>query len=193
MKLERYISPAYLESQKWLHERPKGYGGGGAKWAEAVAALADMHACASVLDYGCGQGTLGEALRARLSGAVIVDYDPAIPGKDSIEKHKTFDLVVCTDVLEHIESDRLGVVIDHLFKLSAKLVFVVIATRPSNKFFPDGRNVHLTIEPASWWRERVAHPSFEELEAPKSPLEQTTREYVVLMKRRPVDAQSAVS
>lgn len=183
MKLERYISPAYLESQQWLHSRPKGYGGGGAKWADAVVGLCSVNACASVIDYGCGQGTLKTATEPQLTGVEIVEYDPAIPGKNSIEKYRKFDLVVCTDVLEHIESDRLNVVIDHLFKLSQKLVFLVIATRPSNKFFPDGRNVHLTIEPASWWLERLAHPSFEQIDAPSSPLDQPSRELVVLYRR----------
>lgn len=180
MKLERYISPKYLESQKELHARPKGYGGGGHHWADQVADLADRYSCASILDYGCGQGTLGKVLRKRVAGAEVVDYDPAIPGKDSIEKYRTFDLVVCTDVLEHIEPDRLGVVIDHLFRLSNKLLFLVIATRPSNKFFKDGKNVHLIIEPASWWRERLMHPSFREIDAPKSKLDQPSREFVSL-------------
>lgn len=185
MKLERYITPAYLESQKWLHNRPKGYGGGGDKWAPAVRGLALTHQCATILDYGCGQGKLAAAVRPGLENVVVTEYDPAIPGKDDIEKGAQFDLVVCTDVLEHVEPDRLAVVINHLFKLSTKLVFMVIATRPSNKFFPDGRNVHLTIEPATWWWERIQHPCFRQIDAPKSPLQQTSRELVALFERRP--------
>lgn len=182
MKLERYISPEYLVAQKMLHASPKGYGGRGDKWTLAVRNLAFAHGCSSILDYGCGQGSLGVALRQ--IGFDITDYDPAIPGKDAIEKYKTFDLVVCTDVLEHIEPDRLAVVIDHLFRLTNKVLFLVIATRPSNKFFPDGRNVHLIIEPASWWRERLNHPAFEEVKAPESPMDQTSRELVALFMRK---------
>jgi len=185
MKLERYITPEYLESQKWLHNRPKGYGGGGDKWAGVVGTLALKYNCNTILDYGCGQGKLGNAIREScIENVTVVDYDPAIEGKNSIEKYATFDLVVCTDVLEHIEPDRLAVVIDHIFKLSKKLVFLVIATRPSNKFFHDGRNVHLTIQPDNWWLERLLHPCFEDLEAPKSPLTQKSRELVVLMQRQ---------
>lgn len=187
MKLERYITPAYLESQKWLHQRPKGYGGNGDKWADAVLNLAIENGCQSILDYGCGQGTLKIALEQKGWGdegaGTITEYDPAIDGKDSIEKYAKFDLVVCTDVLEHIEPDRLAVVIDHLFRLSKKLLFLVIATRPSNKFFADGRNVHLTIQPENWWRERLLHPLFDELPAPKSPLTQKSRELVILFER----------
>lgn len=184
MKLERYITPANLEAQRLLHSSPKGYGGRGDKWAETVDYLAFVHGCETVLDYGCGQGTLKIALdeitQERLD---VTEYDPAIEGKDSIEKHKTFDLVVCTDVLEHVEPDRLAVVIDHIQSLADKLVFLVIATRPSNKFFQDGRNVHLIIEPAEWWKPRIANPAFEFLEAPKSPMDKPSREYVALLRR----------
>lgn len=184
MKLERYITSDYLRSQKWLHSLPKGYGGNGDKWAPAVSSMIVKYNCNTTLDYGCGQGTLKKAVdKNRIENSQIFEYDPAIEGKDLIEKYATFDLVVCTDVLEHIEPDRLGVVIDHILSLSNKLVFLVIATRPSNKWLPDGRNAHLNIQPPSWWYERLLHPSFEDLEAPKSPIEQKSRELVVLMKR----------
>lgn len=181
MKLERYITPEYLESQKWLHDRPKGYGGGGGIWAPAVIQIALDHECKSILDYGCGQGKLGSKIRPLFPEIDFVDYDPAISGKDSIEKYRLFDLVVCTDVLEHVEQDRLGVVIDHLFRLTEKVLFIVVATRPSNKFFKDGRNVHLTIEPDDWWEKRLVHPLFEVLEKPRSP--HVARELVRLMRR----------
>lgn len=187
MKLERFITPANLEAQKLLHTSPKGYGGRGDKWAATVSVIAIENDCRSILDYGCGQGALKKALAVfeMLGHAEITEYDPAIPGKDSIEKHKTFDLVVCTDVLEHVEPDRLAVVIDHIQSLADKLLFLVIATRPSNKFFQDGRNVHLIIEPAVWWEPRIANPAFEFLKAPKSPMDVPSREYIALMRRLP--------
>lgn len=187
MKLERYITPEILEAQKLLHSSPKGYGGRGDKWAETVSQLALDFNCRTILDYGCGKGTLKEALKTleACGHAEITEYDPAIEGKDDIEKWKSFDLVVCTDVLEHIEPDRLAVVIDHIQGLADKLVFLVIATRPSNKFFQDGRNVHLIIEPAVWWQPRIENPAFEFLEAPKSPMDVPSREYIALLRRLP--------
>lgn len=181
MKLERYITPEYLETQKELHNRPKGYGGGSAIWAPAVTQIAIEHKCKSILDYGCGQGKLGLKIRALFPEWNWTDYDPAIEGKDEIEKYSKFDLVVCTDVLEHVEPDRLGVVIDHLFRLTEKVLFLVVATRPSNKFFPDGRNVHLTIEPDSWWEDRLYHPAFGVMDKPLSP--HIARELVMLQRR----------
>lgn len=185
MKLERYISPKYLQAQKELHKNPKGYGGRGDKWASAVKHLARCFKCKSVLDYGCGRGTLAQKLyKLKADGVEVFEYDPAIYGKHSIPKYKSFDLVVCTDVLEHIEPDKLAVVIEHLQELTNKVLFLVIATRPSNKFFPDGRNVHLIIEPDSWWKERIAHPAFDFVDPPKSPMKEVSREYVALLVRR---------
>lgn len=189
MKLNRYISPEYCESQKELHRRPKGYGGRGDKWAHAVYGLHLQYGCRTILDYGCGRGKLAKALKVKLAiDAEVFEYDPAVEGKDWLAKGKTFDLVVCTDVLEHIEPERLGVVIEHLFSLANKAVFLVIATRPSNKFFEAGpfkdRNVHLIIEPDSWWKERIKHPDFVHEVAPKSPMDMPSRELVALLVRQ---------
>ena len=182
MKLERYISAEYLHQQKLLHKQPKGYGGRGDKWAEAAQGLIDKYNVGSVLDYGCGQGTLVNALRKKRKHVHMMEYDVAIKGKDG--DPQPADLVICTDVLEHIEPDKLGVVIDHLFKLTRKVLFLVIATRPSKKFLDDGRNSHLIIEPDSWWKERVTHPSFDFVDPPQSPLKEPSREYVALLVKK---------
>lgn len=164
-RLSRCISPAYRELQKELHARPNGYGGKGAKWAGVVTDLIGEYDAGSVLDYGCGQGSLVDRLRnGGLRGVRFADYDPAIPGKD---QHPDFaDLVVCTDVLEHVEPDRLAAVLSHLQVLARKAVFVVISTKASNKTLADGRNAHLTIESGMWWADRCHDAGFTVLEAP---------------------------
>lgn len=158
------ISPAYLDQQRALHAAPRGYGGKGSKWAAAVAALARAYQATSVLDYGCGQGSLGIALRAAPLGLEVRDYDPAIPGKDG--PPEPADLVVCTDVLEHIEPDRLDVVLTDLRRMARRVVFAVIATRPSNKTLPDGRNAHLILEDAAWWVTRLTGAGFTAIPGP---------------------------
>lgn len=182
MKLSSLISPEYIEEQRRLHAAPKGYGGRGDKWAPVVAGIARRYGAASVLDYGCGQGTLKKALAELAPDLPVSEYDPAIKGKSRVSGPA--DLVVCSDVIEHIEPDRLGVVIDHLFRLANKALFAVIATRPSKKLLSDGRNAHLIIEPEGWWRERLVHPAFEHAEAPRSPLDQPSREWIALLVRK---------
>lgn len=106
----------------------------------------------SILDYGCGAGTLGTALKAQAWPFDFREYDPAVPGKDAMPRPA--DLVVCTDVLEHIERDRLDTVLGHIRALSMQGTFLVISTVPAHKSLPDGRNAHLIVESPDWWRER---------------------------------------
>ena len=64
---------------------------------------------------------------------------------------KPCEMVVCTDVLEHVEPDKLDAVMDHIFRLTGKLAYFVISTRFANAVLPDGRNAHLSIHDADWW------------------------------------------
>ncbi len=154
------ISPSYLEMQRILHAAPRGYGGRGEKWAGIVLQVALAYHASSILDYGAGQGSLARVLRAQPLGAIRVDeYDPAIKGKDLLPSFA--DMVNVTDVLEHIEPDRLDTVLAHIRGLARKVVFVVISTKETNKTLADGRNAHLIIENGVWWKARLRAAGFE--------------------------------
>lgn len=191
MTLDALISPDYLQEQIILHRQPRGYGGKGKKWATAVQALAWTHDCTSVLDYGCGEGSLitylqavnrSDAMRVKDFPPRCADfraYDPAMEGFDRLPEPA--DLVVCTDVLEHIEPDRLDAVLAHLKTLAKKVLFVVIATRPSGKTLTDGRNAHLILESAEWWHARMEQAGFTVHPGPASPLDKPSREWVAVL------------
>lgn len=150
------ISPEYRKTQKVMHAHPRGYGGRGYVWAPTVMEVARRYDAMSILDYGAGAGTLGKALRE--AGFVCRDYDPAIPGWDA--RPDFADMVSCTDVIEHIEPDKLDTVLAHIRGLARKVVFLVIATRPANKLLPSGENAHLIIERKEWWSDRIAKAGF---------------------------------
>lgn len=153
------ISTTYIAQQRALHARPNGYGGKGGKWAPAVAALVTDFGATSVLDYGCGQGGLTRALLPMISSHVrLEEYDPAITGKDDLPS--CADVVTCTDVLEHIEPERLSNVLAHLHLLARQAVFFVIALDPANKTLNDGRNAHLILESPAWWECHVTAAGF---------------------------------
>lgn len=174
------ISPAYLELQRRLHARPKGYGGKGDTWAQPVLDLVARFRASSVLDYGCGRGALKRALEPIKPVSLDVrEYDPAIPGKDG--RPSFADLVVCTDVLEHIEPDRLDAVLAHLKTLARTAVFVVIALRESNKTLADGRNAHLIVAPADWWIDRLTRAGFVVANGPINPRRPEAREVSLLL------------
>lgn len=146
------ITPQYLELQREMHARGN-YGISSGKWAKPVSVLADQIGTRDVLDYGCGQGHLARALSVYTS-LIVHEFDPAIEGKDKAPEPA--DLVVSSDVLEHIEPSCLEDVLDHIASLGKKAVFLVVATRPAVKILPDGRNAHIIVQPAWWWMQRFA-------------------------------------
>lgn len=179
MNANALITPRYREEQRILHAAPRGYGGKGNKWAEVVLDVAQHFGATSILDYGCGQGSLAAVLRARASDIYRIDeYDPAIKGKEGLPSFA--DLVVSTDVIEHIEPECLDAVLTHIRMLARKVVFMVIATRPSGKTLSDGRNAHLIIESPQWWEQRILSAGFQlaETDMPKSPELKVSREWV---------------
>jgi 2-polyprenyl-3-methyl-5-hydroxy-6-metoxy-1,4-benzoquinol methylase len=157
MNRDDLISPKYVAEQRRLHAQPRGYGGRGSKWAEVVVELASEFRCSTVLDYGCGQGSLAKAIRVNLH--LTYEYDPAIPGKDA-PPVDLFDLVVCTDVLEHVESDRINAVLSHLASLTGRALFVVIALVPTSKKLSDGRQAHILLRSVDWWKYIFAEHGF---------------------------------
>lgn len=142
------ISSEYLQQQRMLHARGD-YGVMSIKWTTSIAQLAHMYQCRDILDYGCGTGQVKKAI-----GDIVREYDPCIPGKDL--DPDPADMVVCTDVLEHIEPDKLDEVLAHLVSKVKKALFITIALYEAEKWLPDGRNAHLIVESADWWRERLS-------------------------------------
>jgi hypothetical protein len=142
------ISEEYRKQNQVLHGLGD-YGTRGAKWAGQVALLCRSMNTKSVLDYGAGQQTLAGAL-PELN---VQSYDPALP--EISEAPDPADLVVCTDVLEHIEPECLEEVLNDIQCLAIRAVFLVIATRAAKKTLPDGRNAHLIQQPALWWMPKL--------------------------------------
>ncbi len=111
------ISPDYLEQNKALHEARESYGMSGINSAKYVVEIANAIGTEDILDYGCGKGTLGQCMNI-----AIKEYDPCIEGKDT--PPEPADLVVCTDVLEHIEPDFLDDVLDDLRRLTKRTLLL---------------------------------------------------------------------
>ena len=142
------ISAAYRDLNVSLHKTNLAYGVGGGKWAPTIVKLAEKIGSHSVLDYGCGKGYLAKAMPWP-----IWEYDPAIPEKSAAPRPA--DIVVCTDVLEHIEPEMLDYVLADLHRVTLRLGWFVIHTGPARKTLPDGRNTHLIQEGEKWWRKML--------------------------------------
>jgi len=142
------ISQEYLETQKQLHQNPS-YGVASLAMAPFVKKIFEDSNFTSISDYGAEKKNLEKKLLdLGLKNFDYFPYDPAFPEYGSPKKA---DIVCCIDVLEHIEEEYLTNVLDELKKITMKLGFFTIATKPAGKFLKDGRNAHLIQKPASWW------------------------------------------
>ena len=139
------ITEQYKEQISQVHRETPNWGITGRNFAPIVQRIIGDWAPLNILDYGCGKQTLARALpQYRIKG-----YDPGLPGLDiAPEPH---DLVVCTDVLEHIAPDCLEDVLDDLQRVTRKNLFVQICIVDAKQMLPDGRNAHLIVKPARWW------------------------------------------
>jgi hypothetical protein len=143
------ISEEYVRLNAQLHRENVAYGIGGSRHADTVIKLRSAIKADSVLDYGSGKGYLQKELPFP-----IWQYDPAMP--EFSESPRPADLVVCTDVLEHIEPDKLDYVLDDLRRCVKKVGYFVIHTQPSTKSLADGRNSHLIQKGQKWWGKKLA-------------------------------------
>ena len=137
------ITQRYLEEQRSMHQDQPAYGTSGHKMARIVASLARQIPGATVLDYGCGKQTLRDAC-----DFPVDCYDPCVPGLDTAKPH---DIVVCSDVMEHVEPQCAEAVLDHIQELASKVVVFGIATGPATKVLPGGENAHINQRPHSYW------------------------------------------
>lgn len=149
------ITPLYAEQMKKEHNGSN-WGSTGARYSGSAVEEV-IHArpyIQTALDYGCGKGTLAQAF-GHLKWS---EYDPGIPGKDS-KPSGTFDLVTCTDVLEHIEEDYVRNVLAELAQYTDKVMFLDIACFPTGKTFGEGpyvgQDLHITVKSPEWWEDTV--------------------------------------
>lgn len=152
MKSTDLISDELRHMNVQLH-KDYTYGNNSAKaWSKAGKIIAEYN-CKSALDYGCGKGRLG--MQARKKGCEIdwQDYDPAVEIFNILPKPA--DLVVIRDVIEHVEPEKIDIVLEHIASLTNMVAWFVIPNTKSTKVLSDGRNAHLTQEGYQWWAKRV--------------------------------------
>lgn len=134
-----------IEQYQQLHREGKFTGASLVPHIPAIKQTIKRFNCRTLLDYGCGKAEFHPDW-----GIPATLYDPGVPIFDT-KPQGLFDLVICTDVLEHLEEDQVSDVLDEIFGYATRAVFLTICTRPAKKKLPDGRNCHLTVQPREWW------------------------------------------
>ncbi len=133
--------------------------GRGANSDEVVDLVELMHPT-RMLDYGCGKGYhyLRDRIHERWGGLLPHCYDPGVSHLSRKPDGK-FGGIICAGVMEHIDEDDVDSVLTDIFSYADAwaFVFLFISCKPAkSKRLPDGRNVHLTVQPPEWWEAKLA-------------------------------------
>jgi len=150
------ITEEYRQQQKALHQTGN-YGIAAEMYAPMVAALLKQAGLHQILDYGAGSKlSLIRAMRAKEMIGREIEYSAYEPAVEELsESPEPAEMVVCLDVLEHIEPECLDAVLDDLKRVTVKMGVFTVATGPAKKILPDGRNAHLIQETAQWWLPKI--------------------------------------
>lgn len=148
----KLINDSYKLQLQDMHLNPKMFAAG-TKKLKVVSPFLKKYKPKSVIDFGCSHGALVEAIQAQF----LIDvsgYDPGVPKYEMLPT-STFDCLVSTDVLEHIEPEMLNETLKTINNMFTTSAFLLIASYPAKKCLPDGRNAHLIIESFDWWKDKL--------------------------------------
>src|SRR3990167_5131528 len=154
---DQLVSPEYQDQLAKMRD-PKHmprWGAGGQRHARVVQELIGQYGIKTLVDYGCGHGMLMADLAKvfKPHQLALVGYDPGMPQFSALPDQT--DMVVSTDVLEHVEPEKLNGVLTHIRFLTGKIAYLNIHTQAANAKLPDGRNAHLIQQPAAWWKTKL--------------------------------------
>jgi 2-polyprenyl-3-methyl-5-hydroxy-6-metoxy-1,4-benzoquinol methylase len=141
--------------------------------ARLIAAFVRQAECPvrSILDVGCGLGLLRRPLleefpRARYTGLEISEYLCERYGWDqgpvqNYRPGRSFDLVICYDVLQYLDRAGAGAAIDNLGRLCRGVLHCSALTTEDWEFHCDRRRTdrNVNLRPARWYRRRL-EPNF---------------------------------
>ena len=161
-----------IDSYKVLHqEEGKFKGISLVPLVPTLMSLVKENDCKTLLDYGCGKAIPYDKDRCKevdlrhpiqkLCNLKSFDlYDPAYE-KYATLPDKKYDIVVCTDVLEHIAEQDIDYVLTEILSRSKKIVFLNISCQPALKHFKEGKfkgkNVHISVFDPSWWGHKIGN------------------------------------
>jgi len=104
----------------------------------------------SIIDYGCGKAMAYKDYPFEKKKIDIFLYDPYFLKYRKLPKKK-FELLICTDVMEHIQKNEIENTLIKMNNYSSKNLYFSICTRPAKKILPDGQNAHVTLMSKNEW------------------------------------------
>ena len=142
----------YVEQYKLLNDKNKFYYESNLSifnMINEISLFIDYLKPKNILDYGCGNGILLKLLKHKYPKINIDGYDPAIK-EFSVISNNHYDMIINTDVLEHIPKNDICDVLNHIKSLSNN-VFFCLHHGKAWTILSNGENAHITIEPKEWY------------------------------------------
>jgi 2-polyprenyl-3-methyl-5-hydroxy-6-metoxy-1,4-benzoquinol methylase len=145
-------SDSYAAQLKKLHSDSQSFGVGNvtAKHYPSIKNVIQKRSFGSVLDYGCGKGHFIQYAKENMPGLRVEGFDVASDQYAVLPSGK-FDVVVCLDVMEHVEFGALSNVLGEIRDRTGEVFICSVANYPAGKTLPDGRNAHVTQMPFGYW------------------------------------------
>jgi SAM-dependent methyltransferase len=101
-----------------------------------------------VLDYGCGHADSLSFIKGNFKR---YKYDPAIEEYSKLPEGEHFDIIICTDVMEHIPVQGIKDILEWI-RRHAYFAFFSMSCVKAVNILPDGSNAHCTIYAPEEWR-----------------------------------------
>jgi hypothetical protein len=131
------------------------------KWIYEIKNIIAQNKYKSLLDYGCGKALLYHnnlSIENKRFNNIcdfwqIQDYALYDPAVEKYSKHpeEKKDIVICTDVIEHLNPQDTKLVLEDIFNHAEKHVFISIDINPASKFFENGENIHTCLKSKEEW------------------------------------------
>src|SRR3989344_6355215 len=120
----------------------------------------------SLVDLGFGKGTAMDFFEQ--SGFTVAGVDISAyaveqqerkdrkvyhSSLDHLEVFNTaeFNVGFCNDVIEHVPPELVVSSLEEMARVCSDLLFISVCPTPSHHLSKEGDNLHLTVQPISWW------------------------------------------
>jgi hypothetical protein len=158
MKLDDLASPSYRAQLHQMHS-DSDWGKRGQQHISSFITFFYDLGCKTLLDYGCGKGTMRPVLHQIDASIDVRLFDPGHEPVSALPEPA--DFVTALSCIENIEPELVDNVLSHIHSLTSKGAYLAITIRSSNPkkptYLPDGRDEHLSVHPPAWWLEKLSH------------------------------------
>jgi len=127
----------------------------GAQEPEGLKSLVEKTGSATVLEYRFADAAVARPVPdqplAGQDGVTVTRYDLGDPSAGGRPAER-FDGVVCADALNYIPDEDVPWVIEDLFVLARRFVYVVVENSSGQKMLADGSHLHSRPRDLTWWK-----------------------------------------